>query len=258
MTGLAALQLALQRDLLEGSDHVAGEVATRSGLDTPRRLAIYRNAYRMRLVDTLSDSFGHTLAYLGDENFRAAALAYVESHPSTQPNLRWYGAEFPAWLAQAHPEDLHVAELAGLDWTLRRAFDGPDAAAMTLADLAALGAGDWEGLRLALVPTAERIALQHNTLAIWHALDRDEAPPPAQRLPEPLPVLVWRRELSPHFRSLGAAEAAAIDALLEGASFGDVCAAHALCHPDADVAAETGAWLRRWIDEGLLQRGNWR
>lgn len=252
MSALLALQSAMQAHLLHGDPAIADSIASGPGIGPARRLRIYHHAYRMRLVDTLRDSFGHTLCYLGDEWFDEAALAHVEAHPSSHPNLRWYGADFAVSLRQRHPDDPDIAELATLDWALRGAFDGPDAPALALAELGTVAPEAWARLVLRLHPTTARLRLQHNTLAIWHAIDQDGVPPAAQPLAEPTELLVWRRGLSPHFRSLGALEARALDLVLEGVGFSAVCERLAADFPEAELAVEAGALLRRWVEDGLL------
>lgn len=250
--GLEALQLALQRHVLGEASDIAAAVAPGPGPGVEARLGIYHYAYRSRLADALRDSYEHTAAYLGAEAFGRIAAAYVEAHPSRHANIRWYGAGFADWLGRRHAGAPEVAELAGIDWALRCAFDGPDAAPLDLAGLAALGADDWEALRLQLHPTARRLQLRHNTIALWHALDGDLTPPPPVREPEPVELLVWRRGEQPHFRSLAPVEAAALGFVASGRSFGETCATLAATFPGTDIAVEAGTILRRWVQEELL------
>lgn len=254
---LEALQSAFQDYLLADGDcaedaAIAAEVAAGHGIGTARRLGIYHHAYRARLVDTLRDSHGHLAAYLGDDWFERDALAFVAGHPSHHENLRWYGAAFAPWLHERHPQDHDIAELAALDWALRLAFDGPDAPVATLADLAGVAPEAWAQLGLQFHPTCARMRLAFNTLALWQALDRDETPPAAALLPQPTQLLIWRQAQSPHFRSLDAFEACALDDQRGGMSFASTCEAQARRFPATDVVAEMGRVLRRWIEEGLL------
>ncbi len=249
---LEALQAAFARHLLDETSDLRAAVAEGGRIGVERRLAIYHNAYRARLVEALGDSFGHTRLYLGDEGFDAAARGYIAAHPSTHPNLRWFGAAFAGWLSRACPADPDIGELAALDWALRRAFDGPDATPLGVAELAALPPEAWTHVGLLWHPTCQRLRLAHNTLAIWSALDQDEAPPEAQPLQVPTELLVWRLDLRPHFRSLGALEASAIDRLMAGDGFATTCEALAEAFPALDVTPETGVLLRRWAEEGLL------
>ena len=116
-------------------DDVPGDAHGRAfGSPTARhRLGIYHAAYRARLLETLRDTFGHTLRLLGDERFDALALSHIEAVPSTRGNLRWFGIGWPEDLVSRASAD--VAELAQLDWALREAFDGPDDTSIGLSDV---------------------------------------------------------------------------------------------------------------------------
>lgn len=251
MAALRVLQSGFQEYLLESSGGVASAVRP-GGIGAQRRLAIYHRAYRMRLLDTLRDTFGHTLIYVGSEWFDESALAYVEANPSRHASLREYGASFAGWLLQRHPDHGEVGELAALDWALRHAFDGPDAPVLTPADLGALPAEAWGRVGFVVHPTTVRLQLQHNTLALWQALDDEHTPPPAALRAQPGELLIWRRGQRPHFRSLQPLEAAAIDMLRGGLSFAAVCARLSEQFAGHDTAITAGTLLRRWLDEELL------
>lgn len=252
--GLLATQLALQEHVLNGSASVAAAVKPGRGLDIDGRLAIYRHAYRMRLRDAVREGHEHTACFLGEEKFEEKTLAFVESHPSEHPSLRWYAAEFADWLGRGGAAQAAAAELASLDWALRCAFDGPDATPLTLNEVAAVPADSWERVGFQLLPTAARLRFRFNTLPVWQAIDDDRPSPGSRRMRRPVEVLVWRRDLQPHFRSLAPIEALALDCTRDGLAFGATCEALAQASPDADVAAEAGAMLRRWIEEELIWR----
>jgi hypothetical protein len=251
-SALLALQSAFQEHLLRSNAAIEGSIAAGRGIAVGRRLGIYHHAYRARLIEALRDTFGHTATYLGQEWFDADALTFVQSHPSTESSLNRYGAGFAAWLLARHPHDADIGELAALDWALRRAFDGADAAPLDLATLAGVAPEAWQRIGFTFVPTMARLAMTHNTLALWHALDQNETPPTAQLLAEPSEVLIWRRGQQPHFRSLAAFESQALTALHRGQSFAAVCEHLADAFAPLDVSVEAGQLLRRWIDEALL------
>lgn len=258
--GLLQLQAALQAHLL--APEAAPTPALRAALvdgpgpDLARRLQIYHRAYRARLQDTLADTFGHTAAYLGEARFAELAQAYIADHPSRWRSLRWYGADFPDWLAQHQPQRGELAELARLDQALRHCFDSADAPVLTAADLAALPPAAWATLGWRLQPGTALLHMHCNALSIWQALDADSQPPPPMPLPAPGLLLVWRRDLQPHFRSVDPLEALALQRTLVGDSFADTCAALIAAHrpgdPQPDATASAGTLLRRWLDDGLL------
>lgn len=249
---LRNLQTAFHRHLLGQKSTIAGAVAERAGIDTPTRLSIYHNAYRQRLLEALRDSFEKTRAYLGDERFDDCALAFIDERPPSHRSVRWYGAALPDWLGTRQPDQPDIGELAVIDWQMRCAFDGANATALAAASLHNLDAAAWETLGFVFAPTLCIVPLRYNTLPIWHALDRGEAPPPARALAEPTHLLVWRKGLQPHFRSLASIEHSALDRLRSGATFAAVCAALQDEAPGHDIAAAAGAMLRQWLDDELI------
>ncbi len=67
--------------------------------------------------------------------------------------------------------------------------------------------------------------------------------------------LILRPELDTQFRSMPADEAAALDRLLGGASFGELCERLATTLGDEAAAAITAAgWLKGWLLERALER----
>jgi len=64
--------------------------------------------------------------------------------------------------------------------------------------------------------------------------------------------LLWRRELATYFRSLSAAEAAALDAARSGWPFAELC--ELLCEEvgEAQAPAQAAELLRGWLAAGLI------
>jgi hypothetical protein len=249
---LERLQARFAAGILGPGRAVLADVEPRAPLDAGERFGVYVEAYRARLRDALRDTYGHTARHLGQAAFGELAREYIETHAPEHYSIRWYGGRFPAWLRAARPRDAHVAELAALDWALRCAFDSADAEPLGAADLAALAAEDWERIGFVLHPAFQLLEMDYNTVALWHALDREEPPPPSQKLPRTAALLVWRRELQPCFRSIESDEADALRALHDGASFGAICARLAESAPHEDATALAGQWLARWIADALL------
>lgn len=250
---LQELQTEFQ-DIVLNAECVGANWVSQSAhsLSSQDRLAIYHNAYRVRLIDVLLDTFEHTAIYLGDDWFRQLASDYVQSHPSTHNNIGVYGREFPQFLAEQLVGDEEVSELALMDWRLRRAFDGADSTVMTHDNLTRLAAGKSDSIRLQPVPTLSVNTQHFNTLDIWHAINRDEHPPVVERLHQPVDVLIWRKGHSPHFRSLSKIESSAIACVCSGFELDAIGMALEKEFPDADVATEFGVLLNRWLDDQLL------
>jgi len=249
---LIDLQVAFHDHLLNLPSAISQEVSEGGRIGVDHRLHIYHNAYRVRLLENLQDAYEKTWGYLGDETFESSALAFIEGNPPRHRNLRWHGAEFPQWLANQFPEDLDIAELALIDWQLRHAFDGLDATPVQPAELAGLSAEDWATVGFRFVPTLFIAPLRFNSVNIWHALDQDQAPPVAEILHQPTWLLIWRKGWQPHFRTIQAAEHAALLQLQGGASFAQVCADLGEQFSDQEAASVAAESLRTWLQDEML------
>jgi hypothetical protein len=242
--------LARQREL---RDHILGVAGAPSGLSARAApgLAVYHHAYRTQLVACVRDTYERTWAWLGDTAFDTAALRHVETHPPRSWTLADYAADFPGSLRRDYPSDPEVAELAWLDWALRRAFDGPDAEPIAAEALASV---DWDAAVLQFAPTLTISEATTNCAAIWTALAEGETPPAVERLPRPGGLRVWRAGLSPQYRTVEAFELQALELALEGVNFGRLCEVMAEGE-DSDHAAERlGGLLIAWLQDGLVSK----
>ncbi|WP_439477943.1 HvfC/BufC family peptide modification chaperone [Brevundimonas sp.] len=248
---LLEVQRAFQSLVLQG-DTAAIETAvfSKDQVDARRRLGVYSHAYRATMTGLLSEVFDKTWAYLGDERFEAEVATYVAAHRSTSFSLDDYGSDFPGQLEQRLPDEPDVFELAWLDWSMRRAFDGPDAEPVAAAQLAALSPDDWDRARLGLHPTLVQREVVSNVGALWASLDAGAPvlPPP---LTGPMSLRVWRKGLQPHFRMIPPQEGAALQAIATGQTFA------ALCEDlgrdgSQDAPVRAGRLLAVWLEDGLI------
>ncbi len=249
---LTGLQIAFHDHLLNQPSSIAQEVIEGGRISVDHRLNIYHNAYRVRLLDNLRDTFEKTWNYLGDDTFDDLALAFIEANPPLHRNLRWHGGEFPQYLADQFPQDTFIAELAIIDLQLRHAFDGPNATPLAPAELAGLSTEDWESVGFQFAPTFFIAPLRNNSVSIWHALDQEQTPPAAVALPEPSWLLIWRKGWQPHFRTILAVEQAALSQLHGGASFAQVCDALSQQFSDQEAASVAAEGLRTWLQDELI------
>jgi hypothetical protein len=243
---LAQLQRDFRAYIVNRSPAIESAIAK----EARRGLAVYHHAFRANLVACLNDAYEKTAAWLGEEAFERAALGHIEAHPPTSWTLSDYGGDFDATLAARYPADPEVAEMAWLDWRLRRAFDGPDA---RIQDPAALAGRDWEQVVLRLAPTLALREVETNVAALWSGMAEGGRPPPAEALDARRGLAVWRRDLSPQFRTLDCVEYRALERAHSGATFGEICMGVAEdVPPSEDPAAAAGGLLGRWFAEQIV------
>jgi hypothetical protein len=241
---LLVLQRNLRDHLIQGSADIGRAIRD----DPAARLAVYHHAYRAQLMDCLRDTFERVWAWLGDAGFESAGQKHIELHPPHGWTLAEYGSGFDRTLKDLYPSDPELAELAWLDWSLRRAFDGADANAIEGADLSRV---NWNNAILCLVPTLRIAPISTNCAAIWTALSDGKSPPGVQRLAAPMALRVWRDGLTPRFRSIDALEQHALQMAIEGATFATICTTieSARRSKAAEVA---GSFLASWLQDGLI------
>jgi len=251
---LRQLQRELQNDLLGEPSSIAEAIADAPPLSVADRLGIYRNAYRVRLIEALDDTYPVLHALLGDEVFVALGEEFVSAHPSVHRSIRWYGSELSEFLGQCPPyaEQPILAELASLEWTLTEVFDAADAEPKPRAALSAVDASAWSELQFEFHPSLRRLHLHWNTAAVWQSMSREETPPDPVCAEHSVPWLLWRQNLQNYFRSLAADEAAALDAALRGANFGEICEALAEWLPDDEIPLRAAGLLGTWADSGII------
>ncbi len=251
---LRELQMDLQRYLLGETASITAAIVDAPPLPATERLAIYRNAYQVRLIDALHETFPVLHGLLGDEAWIELGEAYVAAHPSVFRSIRWYGRELPSFLSRCAPfaDAPILAEVALLEWTLAEVFDAADAQALPRAALSAVEPAAWGSITLALHPSLRRLTLSWNTAAVWKAMSQDETPPPPELAAAPLPWLLWRKDLQNYFRSLNPVESAALDAAQAGHSFAQICEDLSALLPDAEIPAAAAGLLGAWADSGII------
>lgn len=224
-----------------------------AALSAEQGLAIYHNAYRARLLETLRGDYPAVHGWLGDEEFDALALAYLNAYPSQHFSLRWLGAQLATFIdsylipAQAVP----LSELARLEWAFTLAFDAPEGQPLRLTRMAELPAEDWPTLQARLLPSVQWQECRHNSLAIWRACKEQGEFPGSQPLADVEICLVWRAGLITRYRSLAADETAALQGMTErGWSFAELCGE--LAHLGDHAPVQAVSWLRQWLSDGLL------
>ena len=252
MTALARLQRDFQRNVLEGDPRFERRVRGTTSVPAAGRLAIYSGAYRARLVEALGKDYPGLRALAGEARFERLARDYIAAYPSRFANLRWYGGELAAFLdGSRQRRAAALAEMAAFEWQLGLAFDAADALSLTVEDIARVPPDAWPGMRFTPHPSARRLSLRYNVPAVRIAAEDGAPLPLLRRARAPVAWLIWRQGLTARFRSLQRDEARALDALMRGADFSEICTE---LSDSAEPALRAAALLKGWAGDGLLGR----
>lgn len=254
MARLATIENDFQSFLLTGNADIEKRVVGTQRVPIATRLAIYGNAYRSRLIEALEAHYPALLALIAEEAFAALGRAYVQAHDSSFASIRFYGGALGAFLATNPDYAPHpwLCELARFEWAMSGVFDAADATPIDVRFFGQIAPEDWAELRFDLHPSVHRLDLVWNAPALWRALTNGRPHPAPEAQAQPVPWLLWRRQLQIFFRPLTALEAEALDAVRQGRSFGGVCVALCAALDEAQAPGRAAAFLREWVEAGMI------
>lgn len=251
---LVHLQTQFQSYLLGGKGAIARHVVATNKASAKERLAVYGNAYRLRLLEVLDGDFPGLKGLLGAARFTAMGRAYIDAHPSRHPSIRWFGCHLARFLREAPPysERPELAEIAAFEWAQGEVADAADSAIRTVEQLGALAPARWPDMRVVFQPALRRLDLHWNVPIVWRAIQEGGAIPALECSERPLTWLLWRRSLQVHWRSLEEDECWAMQACLEGRTFGELCERLNGRNGAPDVALRAATLLKQWLTEELI------
>jgi hypothetical protein len=254
MSPLKGLQADFKSFLLCGDERMLERVVGSAKVSAPRRLAIYYDAYRLRLIEALDSNYPVLHARMGDDEFEQLGLAYLEAHPSKHFSIRYFGHRLSEYLASAETyRDLpYLGEMAALEWAMSEAFDAPDSSVAGLDNMASIPPEAWPEMRMTLHASVRRLDLRWNVPAIWKTIKQQQASVEPAAGEWPVPWLVWRQDLRIFFRSLSVDEAWAIDAVRAGENFASICEGLVEWIDAQNVALHAAGLLKRWMIDGMI------
>ena len=252
---LRRTEQAFQDGLLGHAHDILRAVRGNARESAETMFGVYSNGYWTRLSEALGNDFPGLKALLGDQAFDRMARAYIAMHPSEQPSIRWAGRKLAEFLAREAPyrDDPWFHDMARFDWALAFAFDASDAPTAGLADLASVPPEFWGSIRLQFHPTLDsfrvstpvdeaRPRLLENA---GIALDRQAR---CERA-----LMVWRIDYDVKFRAIDLLEHGALQAMLDDATFGDLCELVAQ-HVSPEAAPLRAAQiLQGWLEWGIVR-----
>jgi Putative DNA-binding domain len=253
---LAELQDRFQEAVMAGDDGLLALIPDNSKTTRDVLLGVYRHAYAARLIEVAGSDYPRLKTFMGAAEFDDMVRGYLAVCPSRHPNVRWFARRLPEYLSSAAPyaDRPVLRELAQIERALNDAFDAADAPVLGLGDLARHSLERWGDLSFSPQPSAARLDLATNALAIWRALKDEADAPSALMLPERERLVVWRNDAMPSVRTLLPEEAMMWDEASKGVRFAILCEL-AATYADPDGAALRAAqYLQGWIAAGMLSK----
>jgi hypothetical protein len=237
------------------------QVVARSERQTSiERLAVYGNAYFLRLLECLRELFPCLAETIGSETFDQFAIAYLHRYPPRSYTLGRLADRFVQFLEETRPAEdgderageveiawpEFVVDLARLEDAIEQVFDarGPEESPqLSAADLANVDPAAWAAMRLKLATGMQLLAFRFPVSTHFTDWKRAEAPdflaPAAQY------VALFRREYIVRRYELSRPQYELLLALQNGAA---VAEAIELAAEHLDDFDQFAADLRRWFE----------
>ena len=261
MNQLEKLQNTFQDYVLKPNPLTSTTWVSAEGKSAPeKQLSIYSYAYHARLEEVLANDYPAILVAIGEDYFHQLTTNYIQAHPSKFFSLRDFGAGFANFIADLIQQQttwqempwLH--ELAVFEWSLGQAFDAADDNLFTEQDMAIVAPEAWPEFKFKLHSSVQRLDFEWNIIEMWQALTAEIPVEVTAIKDESYPLLVWRENLSTHFRSIEADEQIALDQLIQDGDFTDVCESLANIINEDEVPMHAASLLKGWIVHGLIQK----
>lgn len=251
---LLRTERALQEGLLGRSQDILPRLRGNARENAETMFGIYRNAYWARLVETLGNDFPALKALMGGAAFDRMARAYIAKHPSEHPSIRWAGQKLSEFLAHETPyrDDPWFGDMARFDWALAFAFDAPDAPAAGLADLAGVPPEFWGSIRLRFHPTLDAFRVSTPVAEARPKLLENPGISLDRQTRCERAIMVWRIAYDVKFRAIDLLEHGTLQAMMGGATFGDMCELVAQQMDPEAASLRAAQILQGWLEWGIV------
>jgi len=247
MSALKELQTAFQNYLIKDEEGLEKLISDPPKGQKEDRLDVYHYAYRQRLIDIIAMDYPVLKKYLGENKFEETCHQFIQSNPSKDYSVNYYGRDLPNFLS-----DEIQKEIATFEWALTEVMDRADASVASLEKLNEISEEAWGRLQVSFHPSLSVLKLKVSVPKYWHAVIENESLPECKTSDETLTWLVWRKRQDAYYQSLDSEETIMFNVLREGASFGEVCKQLCQTMLEDDVAQFALDRLVRFINDQLI------
>lgn len=256
MQTLNEVQVQFQDYLIQGDqESILRSIAPDDRFSAEKRLQVYFDAYRIRLLEILKQDFPKTHTLLGDQEFAEAFHLYLRKHPSQHFSVRYFGQHFVEFLASTTPYQEYgiFSEMALFEWSLAHTLDAQDAPCVEVTALSAVPPEKWASLSFVFHPSVISHYYRWDTPQLWQYIENEN--PPRSPVQQDLPVrwICWRKDLSCRFQSCTLAEDKMVQSILAGNNFAEICESLLYTLSENEIPLTAAQILYKWVNEKMLR-----
>lgn len=223
-------------------------------VNAEKRLKIYYDAYRSRLLECLEVDFSSLARLMGPDCFKQMTQAYRIQHPSQHFSIRYFGQHLSAFLKTTLPYSQYgfFSEMAAFEWARGETFDAEDAEILTPTALETYPLAQLPSLCLKFHPSVRSLDCSWDTPKLISAIERGEAFREPIQLPKAVRWILWRKGLECVYRSCALEEAFAFTCMQKGMLFSFLCEELCQYKNEREVPRMAIQFVLKWLSEGLV------
>lgn len=250
---------APSHDLADAANYIRAEAR----LSPAEQTSIYREGYRARLIECLSDDYPVFKRTVGQDAFTTFAHGYINAHPSHSPNLNVYSCHLADFLLQESlgqwaPHRAFLSDLCRLEWAIVQALHAPIFDALPAASLSELPVAAWAHARFVPAPSLVVLRSDYPVNAYFQGAMDDDVSALSVPVLGPSAVAIYRNAQALWRRALTPAMCAMLIPLLEGKTLGQAIASIEQSVTDSqtleELSTHLSAWFAEWCAEGFFER----
>ncbi|MGS0496617.1 HvfC/BufC family peptide modification chaperone [Pseudoalteromonas mariniglutinosa] len=254
MSDLASLQQQFMA-MLQGQDnHLASHIVSDGQLSLSQRLAIYQNAYKLRLRAAIEQDHAQLGIYLGDQLFDKMVAEYLVKYPSNYTSLRFFADELPHYLRNNAPFNAHpiLADIAYFERCLLIAFDAQEQPLLSIDELEKFTTEQWPTLQLVLHPSVQLMHFNSRAVESWQALKDKQTPPEPYCETTRYWVVARDPERRTQFVNVALPEYRILTLLKQQVNFAQLCQSCINDMPSEKIAGFLISLINQWLERGWL------
>jgi len=247
-------QAYLSDHKLESTHTMESLTVDTTQISATRRLKIYYDGYRLRLLEILENDFPKLHTLMGDEAFETLGLLYIAAYPSQHFSARYFGQYLAQFLAEesTYTKQSYLAEMAKFEWALADTLDAANANTLTLDNLKSIPPEQWGNLKIRFHPSLEVHAFEWDIPQLWKAIENKEAARLPKKQKEAITWIFWRKELQSQFRSLTKPQAIILALFQKNHDFSDVCESLTEIMDSETIPPVTLGFIQQCIHDGFI------
>lgn len=250
---LSLIENAFQNYLKTNHRAILPLITNDATLGAKKRLEIYYDAYRLRLLEILDSDYPKLHILMGDAAFDSLGRAYIDHFPSKYFSARYIGTHLCQFLKTSpYDQEPYLYEMAEFEWSMGDTIDSKDIPLLKPDVLNHLDLDRFGDLRVKFHPSVQCLCFQWDVPELWLAMEKKLPPRPPKKLPIPQDWLVFRNGLDSAYRSLDKTEKLALLQLQEGGSISDLC--ETLCEvlEEEKIPTYILTCLHQWLNEEFI------